>query len=949
MKNTTKKNDNKKTTKSKLTKKNQDVKMVKKENSKKTISTTSPISKVSVVNKENLSLETKNNLNDFVDLELLEKYGYSGIWNKKYDESNPIILKIGKYRIKSNKSLVNVENLSMLFKIRGLYFKALNNVSFSVDEGDLFGIIGESGSGKSTTGKCIIKLHQPSGGKIEIANNLVSNKKLSKKTKKWLRKNVQMIFQDPMSSLNPTKNILQLISEPLIINKSLYKDAAKDWKLLNNISRYLYIDFMKEKNQLLNNFRFFYLTLLCKELNEVYSAIEKQDYSNLDFKDAREKLIFEMDTLVERINTTTSHVYEFSGKFESLVNSLETRYLNQDYDQSFKKYEEVEKEFKEKKDILHKSNEGRKITTDLKKAQKMLKDYKSEFDEVYHFQNHQYIKSWETTVKGQIKNIKQELHFSKDQISFSLHYANLKQKEFELLFVKNIYKNNFVNEDFINSLIKQIESTLDKLFSPILNYVSKLQEEFETADIELKNKIIDRLVAVRMIANIYVINFKNNKWNDFSFVKDEVDKILSIYPDFNLYNFEKFEDFFDFQQKLNAQLHDLFNLSTTHAKEISEAYDAEKVELQKVIESIKGKLKEILSAYKNSNKSENSEYDINKKNFDQTLNLFNEAKKDREIHINEIVKGTETINQKSLSKKSDEDFKILLGEYKIIKNKFVNLIKKHLATIKTKMINDYDGPNKLFYKLNGYKNDFSYFKKEIKLRWKSLSAIEFEYKNAIKEVETSSFVCEYSRYLNWIIYFRLFRMIKREKVYKALDSVGLKREHAYRYPHEFSGGQRQRIVIARALINDPKIIIADEPISELDVSIQAQIINILQDLSVNKKVTVLFIAHDLSMVNYACNNVIIMHRGRILEKGNVNKIFENPIHPYTRSLMKATPKLSRVHIDLAAFDEDFTYDKKWSAFNRPKFIKIKGDDHEVFGTPDQVNQWIKLAEKEHDI
>ncbi|MDE5774997.1 MAG: ABC transporter ATP-binding protein, partial [Malacoplasma sp.] len=184
-------------------------------------------------------------------------------------------------------------------------------------------------------------------------------------------------------------------------------------------------------------------------------------------------------------------------------------------------------------------------------------------------------------------------------------------------------------------------------------------------------------------------------------------------------------------------------------------------------------------------------------------------------------------------------------------------------------------------------------------------------------------------------------------VYKALDSVGLKREHAYRYPHEFSGGQRQRIVIARALINKPKIIIADEPISALDVSIQAQIINILQDLCKKQNVTILFIAHDLSMVNYACNNVIIMHRGRILEKGNVKKIFENPIHPYTKSLMKATPKLSRVHVDLAAFNENFTYDKEWDAFNKPKFIKINNDqDHQVFGTESQISKWKDIKYKD---
>ena len=128
-----------------------------------------------------------------------------------------------------------------------------------------------------------------------------------------------------------------------------------------------------------------------------------------------------------------------------------------------------------------------------------------------------------------------------------------------------------------------------------------------------------------------------------------------------------------------------------------------------------------------------------------------------------------------------------------------------------------------------------------------------------------------------------------EKVYEILELVGLVREHAGRYPHEFSGGQRQRIGIARAVIMNPEMLIADEPISALDVSIQAQVINLLNELRDRLNLTILFIAHDLSVVKYFSDRIGVMYFGHLVELASSDELFDNPLHPYTKSLLSAIP------------------------------------------------------------
>jgi oligopeptide/dipeptide ABC transporter ATP-binding protein len=134
------------------------------------------------------------------------------------------------------------------------------------------------------------------------------------------------------------------------------------------------------------------------------------------------------------------------------------------------------------------------------------------------------------------------------------------------------------------------------------------------------------------------------------------------------------------------------------------------------------------------------------------------------------------------------------------------------------------------------------------------------------------------------------RSERKDRVAEMLGKVGLKGEHMVRYPHAFSGGQRQRIGIARALIMHPSFVIADEAVSALDVSVQAQVINLLEDLQDELHLTYIFVAHDLSVVRHICDRVAVMYAGRIVEMGRTEEIFSEPRHPYSRALMSAIPQ-----------------------------------------------------------
>ena len=180
---------------------------------------------------------------------------------------------------------------------------------------------------------------------------------------------------------------------------------------------------------------------------------------------------------------------------------------------------------------------------------------------------------------------------------------------------------------------------------------------------------------------------------------------------------------------------------------------------------------------------------------------------------------------------------------------------------------------------------------------------------------------------------------RREKIISLLERVGLNSEHANRYPHEFSGGQRQRVGIARALAVAPEFIVCDEPVSALDVSIQAQVVNMIEDLQQEMGLTYLFIAHDLSMVEYLCDRVGVMYRGKLVELGPTETVFAHPRHDYTKALLSAIPLPNPV-VEKRRVAE--TYDYATSGIDYSKGTShLVSCSHYVKCTDEEFAKWCK--------
>lgn len=817
--------------------------------------------------------------------------------------------------MENKKPILSVSKLNKFFVKSGKIVKVLDDINFDVYAKDFFGIIGESGSGKSTTGKCIIRLYTSSSGTITFDDKIINQKRMSKQSRLWLPKNMSMIFQDPMSSLNPRKNVLSLISEPLLINRTIANDAStlinkyyqtnpyfqNTFKLQDfNLTKQYLLPFYKQNITLFENFikTLKGLKTSKENTNEVLSQLLDLE---TEYKESMSLVSKFTDELHDLIETNWGNLTK--GK----VHKTEVDYYN------------TEKTLKIQEKYLQAPKAYWDLANELKALEDSLTNYLLDSKYKYKEQNLTRLNSIRNSLKSEIKALTQECKLTNSITDYILKSTNLLVLKDTAHALKAVGKKVYLEAEDVEEFSKFITSKIQSKYKDVLADISKLVQ---------MSQDLDKLSLEDTAEEVITKHFQ-----DYKVLYDSIQNQSQKLKD---------TDFVLEDKSVAAAVTNVVNISTKINAKISERsakYEAD-------IEALKAKMQKMKAEYNIEQAKKNPD-------FQKATADFAKAKSDRAefVTADNAAFNYEKLPEIKAQSKLIKELDNVLYELQI---KLKRAITEKLQEFEKEFENLEIAPELVFKdKIKEWlkvfnkseienKTAFEIIEKNIVNKLVGITAINFELSTYLSDVN----LCRHLRAKNKavLIAFRkqLKNMITRNYVYEALDEVGLKSEHAYRYPHEFSGGQRQRIVIARALIAKPKLIIADEPISALDVSIQAQVINIMRSLAQKHNITFLFIAHDLSMVRYVSNRLIIMHKGRIVEKGDTNEIFNNPVHPYTKSLIKASPELSKIHVDLASFSAKLDYDKRYTTNNVPTFFSVSDTcEHFVFATKDQIARWKK--------
>lgn len=785
-----------------------------------------------------------------------------------------------------SKKILVVDKLNKYFNKSGKLVKVLDNVSFDVYENDFLGIIGESGSGKSTTGKCIIRLYSSSSGNIIFDDKIINQNKISKKDKNWLCRNMSMVFQDPMSSLNSRKNVLSIIAEPLIINKTLSSDTKALLKRCSIINQYFQNTYKWQDYNLTKEFVLPFYQNSIKNYQDAISKINTISSGLENLLEIKNEFIDLENNLKSEIKLIT----EYNRLIKLLITYNYEIYVNNELHETELDYKAKEIFLKNEKKLTQAPKEYWELKEQCDYLENKLNNFKSDIE-------FNFCQQSQNRYKSIIKRYSSEINTLKNNSILTNSITENISQKVEILILKdtlsamNHLKDHTFMKDFeIEKLSNEVNTIIKNKYNTLLNEISVLNKISEELD-KLSNENSSKETIKEKLTNY----------------KKQYEIVVNLYDKLEKINF------IDHDGNFKKLINDYINYSTTNKNQ----YHEDLKQKQKEIDDLKQKLEKL----KNKKLSENKNYENAKKEFEISKNIRNNfIDQDNEFFNNNKLPLIK--NQNELIKEYKKQIVKLQKELKKSIQSKIKLSKKEISNDKSKLTN------------------LKIIEKEINLKFLTIEAINFEIENYEEDLKLYRRLRTKSKTKLYANYKSLKNSLMRTYVYNALDEVGLKNEHAYRYPHEFSGGQRQRIVIARALISKPKLVIADEPISALDVSIQAQVINIMKSLANRYGITFLFIAHDLSMVRYTSNRLIIMHRGKIVEKGNTSEVFNNPIHPYTKSLIKASPELSKIHIDLASFSSRMDYDKNYSPTNQPAFYKLENEkEHYVFATEDQFKKW----------
>ncbi|QJR43949.1 ATP-binding cassette domain-containing protein [Mycoplasma miroungirhinis] len=792
----------------------------------------------------------------------------------------------------NKKVILEIDNLKKYFINSGNINKAVDGVSFNVHEGEVVGLIGESGSGKTTIGRSLLRLYDNYNGFVRLNGKIISGKKISKRRNKFLRRNMQMIFQDPHASLNGQKTIYSTLKEPLIVNgimKDKLREIFSDWNKVIKMFKYTFskktktleLENLNEFNKIATKF----VQHWEQELNNITfdSKLNLEDNFNTYFAYLEEKQNMESETINAMYSNTTKLIeYYHQKQQEFRDNNLE--------------YDEIEVNNQTKL-----FNEG---LLKVKYSQKQLDAY-YEIKQVKEEQSKyaKDIKDYKIINKNTFKNFYQEFKNEKELIK------NNRLLSTDLEFYAYNLKIELLNKEAMK-LLQKVHIQLRYLgFSQIKSFVNDLKQYILTFYSEKLNFPYQKHLAKRI---------KNEIEQSFNFNYDK-------YISFNTENIKEIQDDFAKYDNKLKQLH-----SILHQKDTPLITHQELENIKKNLQKAKDINAQAYQSYVEKNKSVIAQLDEEIKEVNVIYHGLRDkinylSTKFKEVHANFL----KYIQEASINSFYEDDKDIIVNaKEEKNKRKFAILNYSTIVTNKLETQKTFDIEYKYLLKdihninlLLGINEHFMQKVLKNKLPW-LLNAFEWVYTNL------------YVRY-------HIKNLLYKTLIYKNLEQVGLLKQFAYRYPHEFSGGQRQRIVIARALITEPKIIVADEPIASLDISIQAQVVNLLKDLCKSKNIGLIFIAHDLSMIEYVADRVEIMHLGKIVESGKVVAIYDTPVHPYTKNLFKAIPKISNADEKFknVSFELDYLEQQKFP--NIPKTYQVE-DDHFVYGTNEQVHEWTKI-------
>ncbi|MFV8471049.1 ATP-binding cassette domain-containing protein [Mycoplasma sp. HF11B] len=794
----------------------------------------------------------------------------------------------------NKKTILEIINLKKYFVNKNAVNKAVDNVSFDVKEGEIVGLIGESGSGKTTIGRSLLRLYDDYNGFVRLDGKIISGKRISRKRKKFMHKNIQMIFQDPMASLNGQNTIYSILKEPLIVNgiiKNKRKDISKDWRKVKGNFRFTFIEHALQyqlKSLLISN-----------KLHEPFIT----KWENLG-----NQITFDVqNNLDDQFNSYFAYLEE-----RTKINSIVINNLYKNTEELLALYETKQADFRDKK-----------IDFDEVELEEARNKYKHEKELFWFTQQYYDLKA--------LYN-EQKVVFDEDKTNYkdTAKISKTSIKNF-LAEVKNEYRmhrNDAFSTTFLDYYFHEY-----KLY--LINH--RLYQELKANYSKLKFLSFEELLKMSDEFRKYSQEFYATKLNIDTSSKASIKQLKNIVKEEYDFNLDSY-----IEQSLQLQ------------RQLKTQYKKSKQAINKT------KAKMFVEAFRYAPDYYASRMQA-KEQLAQAQALFDaEAKKYVVSYRERIQKLQEQIAQASaIDKDLRARDKKVFAQFMQNNDNFMKFFEKEVIAPLSKAKKN----SKDYKKYLQRQIDLKVYKTNVEDRLNGIASFKIEQKYLNKNLYSVYLLMGITRkdqkykkmgkFGSLLVSLglplrmrRISNLYTQSIIYKALEDVGLLKQFAYRYPHEFSGGQRQRIVIARALITEPKIIVADEPIASLDISIQAQVVNLLKDLCKKKNIGMVFIAHDLSMIEYIADRVQIMHLGKIVESGKTEAIYANPIHPYTINLFKAIPKISNANEKFKDVKFELSYLEEQMFPNIATQFEVEDGLHYVYGTQSQVEKW--LAKNKHE-